>query len=261
VAFERFAHTLVGWWDAADDRRRSECRERPERNYETEPALTDLFENFLLHTTTEDAVRIIKPIVNAIDRHPDKVHWILLGLIGVEDRQPNTSQFWSLWELFADGVQRARWLAKIDDEHAIGREMISAIFLGTWWKEGIRRWQSLEGHVGNVHALFENLPASATVLHSYLEFLYHVGEQLLPEAFIHITKRLQQGDPRQMLRKGDTVFLLEVLLQRYVYGRPLELKRRSDLREAVLFLLDLLVENGSSSAFRMRDDFVTPVPP
>ena len=59
--------------------------------------------------------------------------------------------------------------------------------------------------------------------------------------------------------RGDTVFRLEVLLRRYVYGRPIELKRQRDLREAVLFLLDLLVENGSSAAFRMRDDFVTPV--
>ena len=59
-------------------------------------------------------------------------------------------------------------------------------------------------------------------------------------------------------RRRDTVFRLEVLLRRYVYGRPIDLKRQQDLWEAVLFLLDLLVENGSSAAFRMRDDFVTP---
>ena len=29
--------------------------------------------------------------------------------------------------------------------------------------------------------------------------------------------------------------------------------------DEVLYLLDTLVENGSSAAFRMRDDFVTPV--
>jgi len=137
--------------------------------------------------------------------------------------------------------------------------MMSAIFLGSWWKEEVRHWRSLEGHAGHVHALFEDLPASSMVLDAYLQFLYHVGEQSLPEAFTRIAKRLQQGDPRQMMRKGNSVFLLEVLLQRYVYGRPLELKRQGDLREAVLFLLDLLVENGSSAAFRMRDDFVTPV--
>ena len=39
----------------------------------------------------------------------------------------------------------------------------------------------------------------------------------------------------------------------------MELKRQRELREAILSLLDLLVENGSSAAFRLRDDFVTPV--
>ena len=61
-----------------------------------------------------------------------------------------------------------------------------------------------------------------------------------------------------MLRMSNTVFLLEVLLQRHVYGRPLALKRDTDVRDAVLSLLDILVDKGSSAAFRMRDDFVTP---
>ncbi len=62
-----------------------------------------------------------------------------------------------------------------------------------------------------------------------------------------------------MLQKGNTVFMLEVLLQRYVYGRSLALKRQGEIRKGVLLLLDQLVENGSSAAFWMRDDFVTPV--
>ena len=61
-----------------------------------------------------------------------------------------------------------------------------------------------------------------------------------------------------MLKNTDTIFMLEVLLQRQVYGNPLRLKSQRTVREAILFLLDTLVENGSSAAFRMRDDFVTP---
>jgi hypothetical protein len=259
AAFERLAHTVVGWWDSDEGWRRGERDERIQRNYETEAMLVSLLESFLLRTTTPDATRIVNPIVGAVDRHPDKVHWFLVGLIGVEDRQPNTSQFWSLWKQFADAVRHATWLSRVDKEHARGREMISAIFLGTWWKEEVRHWRSLEGHARRIHTLFQDLPASSAILESYLRFLYHIGEQSLPEAFIQIARRLQQGDSRHMLRKGNTVFLLEVLLQRYVYRKPLELKGRRNLREAVLVLLDLLVENGSSAAFRMRDDFVTPI--
>jgi len=61
------------------------------------------------------------------------------------------------------------------------------------------------------------------------------------------------------LHKSNTRFMLEVILQRYVYPKPLELKQRPELRDSVLSLLDLLVELGSSASFKMRDDFVTPV--
>jgi hypothetical protein len=260
AAFERLAGTLVGWWDADQNQRRSRRRERQrEPNYMAESTLTDLLENFLLRTPTADAMRIIMPIAEAVDRHPGKVRRLLQGLIGVEDRQPNTAQFWALWEMLAAKVRCASWLPGIDDEYASGDEIMSAIFLRSWWKDEVRHWRSLEGHARRVHTLFEDLPASSTVLDDYLCFLYHIGEQSLPEAFIRIANRLQQGDSRQMMRQGNTVFLLEALLQRFVYSRPLELKRRSELREAVLFLLDLLVECGSSAGFQMRDDFVTPV--
>ena len=137
--------------------------------------------------------------------------------------------------------------------------MLSALFLGIHWKDSVRHWRGLEGHAHQVHDLFGALAPSPTVLEKYLGFLYHVGEQSLPEAFIRVAARLKSGEPQYLLSKANSIFLLEVLLQRYVYARPLELKKRKDLREAILFLLDQLVEAGSSAAFRMRDDFVTPV--
>ena len=70
---------------------------------------------------------------------------------------------------------------------------------------------------------------------------------------------LQEGDPNELLSDGNTVFYLESLLQRYVYGEPLRVKSDPKLRVAVLAILDSLVDSGSSAAYRMRDDYVTPV--
>ncbi|WP_437936888.1 nSTAND1 domain-containing NTPase [Sorangium sp. So ce341] len=263
AAFERFAYTLVGWWRSDDDSRAAyaDRNKRPrQRDFRTESTLRGLLQNFLLRTSTTAAATIVRPILNAVEQYPREVERVLQGLIFAEDSCRNTAQFWSLWTLFADRVRRASWLPGIDREHARGREMVSAVFLGSWWKEDVRHWRSLEGYAGRVNSLFEDLPGSSTVLDSYVRFLYYIGEQSLPGAFVCIAKRLKVGDPRQMLKKGNTVFLLEVLLRRFVYGRPLELKRHRELREAVLVLLDLLVEGGSSAAFLMRDDFVTPVP-
>jgi hypothetical protein len=136
--------------------------------------------------------------------------------------------------------------------------MLAAIFMTYGWKQNVRHWSTLEGYAHQVDALFEALPRVAVVLEAYLAFLYHIGAQSLPQAFVHIGGALQEGNCVDMLSKSNTVFLLEVLLQRHVYGRPLELKQDQALRDAVLYLLDVLVERGSSAAFRMRDDFVTP---
>ncbi|MGA2065681.1 MAG: hypothetical protein ABSG86_11960 [Thermoguttaceae bacterium] len=260
AAFHRLGETLVAWWDADDDCRHDRYEWHPGRSHETEAELTGLLENFLLRTSAPAAGVILQPILDAVDRHPEECRWLVLGLIGQEDRQPSTAQFWSLWELFADKVRNAKWLQWLDAARPTGQEMLSAMFLGASWKDDIRHWRSLEGHSQRVHSLFDDLPASSVVLDHYLRFLYHVGEHSLPEAFIRIANRLQQGDPAQLLKLGNSVFLLEVLLQRYVFGRPLQLKSQNDLRDAVLVLLDALVEQGSSAAFRMRDDFVTPLP-
>lgn len=260
AAFTRTAHTLVEWWDSDNERQYHHDRRGRERNYETEFKVIELLSNFAMRTS-DDTVRVLlQPLFDAIDRHPRDTCRVVEHLVVIEDRRPNTPRFWAVWNLFADRIRRADWLSRLDDrEYSIGNEILSVIFLGTNWKENVRHWRSIEGYADHVHALFEDLPPSTIVLDAYIRFLYHIGEQSLPNAFVRIVNRLRSGDIQRMLRKTNTVFMLEVLLQRHVYGRPLELKRERFIREAVLFLLDTLVEQGSSRAFRMRDDFVTPI--
>jgi hypothetical protein len=255
AAFARASRTLVDWWDAGDDRER-----RHDRNFHTEAAMAEHLQQFVMRATSASALAVLRPVLDAIDRHPREIHSIIQGLTSIEDNGPNTPHYWYLWGLFADGVKRAKWISRLKDEHPSGSEMLSSLFLTSWWKDNLRHWRSLEGYAHHVHALFEALPPSSIVLDDYLRFLYHIGERSLPEAFVRVANSLKRGDVQAMLHKTNTVFLLEVLLQRYVYGRPLELKRDRAIREAVLFLLDTLAENGSSAAFRMRDDFVTPGP-
>ncbi len=257
-AFEHLARTLVAWWDSDDDVRSSH-RGRRARKFKTERAQSRLLQMFVLQTSLAAACKILQPILDAVERHPKEAGQTLEGLIYANDSNPNTPQFWSLWSLFAERMRAAKWLRGIDSKYGRGKELVSALFLGIRWKDGVRHWRGLEGHARQVHNLFDALLPSATVLERYLTLLYHVGEQSLPEAFIRVAARLNSGEPQYLLSKANSISTLEVLVQRYVYGRPLELKKRKDLRDAILFLLDQLVEAGSSAAFRMRDDFVTPV--
>jgi hypothetical protein len=253
AAFARASKTLVAWWKSGDDREHGR-----ERNFHTESDVSQHLQEFLLRTSPDAAREVLAPVLAAIDRHSRELQSIMQGLTGIQDSNPNTPQYWLLWGLFAEAVKRAKWVPHLGDEHPEGSELLSAIFLTAFWKDNVRNWRFLDGYAHLVHALFESLLPTSIVLDDYVRFLYHIGERSLPEAFVRVAEALRRGDAQEMLEKTDTVFLLEVLLQRHVYGRPLELKNDPRIREAVLFILDNLVETGSSAAFRMRDDFVTP---
>lgn len=259
AGFRRTAETLVSFWDIKNEHSRGQNRGKSERNYWNEMAASMRLQEFMMRTSSDVTAAILMPILDAVDRNPREISEFIKGLAGIEDREPNTAHFWFVWLLFADRIRRANWLGQLSQECSIGNEMISAIFLGLLWKEDIHHWRSLNGYAHHVHNLFNDLPPSSIVMDNYIRFLYDIGEHSLPEAFVNIANRLRVGEPQLLLRKTNTIFMLEVLLQRHVYGRPLELKRERKLRDAVLFLLDLLVEQGSSAAFRMRDDFVTPI--
>lgn len=252
--FVRASRTLVAWWDSDDDR-----RSRRDRDFRTEAAISSHIEEFAMRTGQTAALQVIGPLLDAVDRHSREIHQVIQGLTVIEDRDAHTSQYWYLWALFADRIRRAS-ITELDERSPIGREILRTIFLTSGWKEEVRHWKSLEGYVDRIHGLFEDLPPAAIVVEHYVQFLYQIGEQSLPHSFVRIAEALGRGDQQAMLRGGDTAFLLEVLLQRHVYGRPLELKQDGRIRESVLFLLDGLIEAGSSAAFRMRDDFVTPGP-
>jgi hypothetical protein len=151
------------------------------------------------------------------------------GLTGIQDSNPNTEQYWFLWGLFAEAVKGAKWVKHLGSEHPTGSSLLSAIFLTSFWEDHVRHWRFLGGYAHLVHRLFEALPPTSIVLDDYTRFLYHIGERSLPDAFVRIADALRRGDPQTMLEKSNTPFMLEVLLRRYVYGRPLELKRDARL--------------------------------
>lgn len=250
----RASEDLVNCWNREHNR----SPDRRDRNFHREQAISDRIQQFVMRASDADAEQVLQPILDAVERHPREVRNVIQGFTSSEDSNPNTQHYWFLWNLFAERVKRAKWLAHLDGEQPHGSEVLSTIFLTAWWKDNVRHWRSLEGHAHNVDALFDALPPVWIVLDSYVRFLYHIGERSMPAAFVRVAKALRRGNPADMLRESNTVFMLEVLLQRHVYARPLELKRDPVLREAILYVLDMLVESGSSAAFRMRDDFVTP---
>lgn len=255
-AHARLAGTLVAWWDQEAKDRHSEPGHR--RSHETVLGLTKLIARFAHGCAQSDADRVLAPILGAVDTHPDKAEDVLQEVIFEEDRVRSAANFWHIWHLFATRMESAAWLPRMDDRYPSATSFVRAIFLSAWWKDDARHWTPLEGRAHLLGELLLRLPNSPLAFESYVRFLYGVGRRSLPTAFVTVAEYLKRG-PVALLSVSNTVFMLEVLLREWVYGHPAELKRDPRLRESVLSLLDSLVEAGSSTSFRMRDDFVTPL--
>lgn len=254
--FSRVAILIRTWWDSS----RSRNDRAFNRPFESEQTCLDYLCHFLLDLPIQEALTISQPLIDAVESEPHEASKFIRQLVSTEDRVLKKDSFWPLWQAIADRVADSPWVQHLASRHSVGTELIRNLFLGLSWKDEIRSWHSIEGYSDRIDSLYERLPPCATVLHAYLYYLYHIGELSLPHAFRILAHSLQQGDAKAMLADSNVRFYLESLLQRYVYSNPAKLKSLPQLRDAVLHLLDQMIEAGSSVAYRMRDDFITPTP-
>ncbi len=253
--FTKLAVALTNWWRADSDRNQ---RHAVQRHYQLEHICAEKIARFFLRLPEQEAVKTCVPLINASIDCPKEAGQFLEKLIIAEDSVGSGAIFWTLWQTYADRVLKARWAGSLNDRYPNGVPLINALFLGVPWNEGVRSWQRMTGNESRLDRLFEALPPSAPVLVAYSRFLSQVGENSLPAAFVLVGAKLRQAGAGVALLTSDAQFYLESLLRRWVLSQPGKLKEHTALRDSVLFILDELVQAGSSVAYRLRDDFVTP---
>ena len=252
VFYSRVAHWLADAWRA--DRSRIEL---PVRDYRLEAVAHESLASFVLGVSADLAMQICTPVVEAVVAAPDKGQWFVSKLILGADRSTGDC-FWDLWQAIADAIVHSPWGTGLTNETKFDLGLLSMIFLGPFWKEDARDWHRLDGHTGNVDELALSLPATVPVARAYCDYLNRIGHQSLPGSFVVVGRMLENGDAMRIASDSGVAFGLETLLRPFVYSEPHRIKTDTRLRKAILVILDALVAGGSASAYRMRDDFVTP---
>jgi hypothetical protein len=169
----------------------------------------------------------------------------------VEDQQQQSSaRFWLLWSQLAGAIS----LEPSPDALPVLR----ALFLEISWKEDTRIWKPLANHGDLLLALFEQLASNPHTLRSFALLAARFRDEFIPMALPALARKATGLSERRYLDQ-ITMTSLEGILRGLVYSGAFEIRRKPDMRTAVLDLLDLLVDAGSSIAFKMRDDFLTPL--
>lgn len=212
----------------------------------------------MLRLPSNEARQICQPLIDGVDTNTREAADFLQDFIAAADGRADDC-FWDIWQDIANRAVSAPWVSRLDSDRPYEASFIHRLFLGIPWKDNVKHWVRLDGHAHRINELAMRLPVVVVCLDDYCRFLYTIGQQSLPDSFKVVRARFEQGDAIRIVSSSDISFYLESLLIRFVYSEPQRLKSEPELRDAVLVILDALISAGSSSAYRMRDDFVTPL--
>ncbi|MES1950258.1 hypothetical protein S4A8_05343 [Salinisphaera sp. S4-8] len=251
----RTAAAITEQWDRELENR----RRRGNRDYHFEHDFYQKLACFALKLPNDQALLACMPFVEAVANHPHEMATFVRTLVAEADKNSEHDPFWDIWQAFAEAITTAPWVDLLDSSYSSYKEIVGSVFLRSFWKADIRHWRRLKNQGHRVDDLAKQFPGSAAVFDAYCQFLHDIGERSLPNGFVILADSLLSDTLATILSDGNTAYLLETLLRRNVYSEPYRLKSDPKVRRSVLVLLDRLVDAGSSAAYRMRDDFVTPL--
>jgi hypothetical protein len=258
---ESFVHSWKHDFRHGGHRRRADYGQR--RNYEAETALRRQYAQFVVHCQGDVAVKLWKPFEDAIPSYADEIEEVFKQLIYAEDTAQKGAAFWAIWNATKLRlVTRPRFHERIKDDQSGYAKLASVLLLDyIYWKEDAREWKPLRGHEKEVRDFFNLTGTAPPICRSFIRLLDGVGAFLLPDALNWLAEQVRKGDPSCMIGDRNSLFSLARILTPLVFSQTETLRKNPALRDAALLILDVMVEQGSSAAFRMRDFLITPVAP
>jgi hypothetical protein len=258
---QRSAALLPAFWEANDRTRRLRSGGHDdEERYDAriEHDFVDAICRFAVQLKPADGLALLEPVFAAAPRFPEKASSVVTWLILRQGDRVPAPTLWTLWQRFADDFAAGVNPEQVDEEHSDEAKMLRELFLGVNWAEQ-RDWLPLHGETQRLRAFFLRLPPMEQGFECYAYYLAKAGTPTLPDALIEVSAKLVEPGSHVLLNEAS-IFYLEEILTRLIYGGNSRIRIEGALRQGTLRILDALVAAGSSPAFKLRDDFLTPPP-
>lgn len=239
------------------ENRRTPGEERERIRYEHRHGFSYLFSKYvILQDVQGEAADLLDLIVAGIGRAPEAAAALLQDILIAELNDNAGERFWYIWSRCADAAYSKAASVEFPNRmgYSEGRTLLRTIlFAETGWKADVKRWDELEQHRDFVHEAFARVGNTPRGFAALLRLLSTVGAFLLPDAIVELDSARANCDPATLLEDESAKYDLELLLRDCVLSMGTELRTRDALRRAALRLMDLLVNQGSSLAFQLRE--------
>lgn len=225
-------------------------------NYGVNHDFLQTYAFFVLSLPEKEIYEYLKPFIDNF-KASKTFAYLFQEFILAEDILNAYDNFWLVWNYFKEKVFEI--CKKNGNNLAYNNEIVkSYLFATIHWKENTKEWNSLKDRNKRFFKeISQEIGHYPSALYALSKLLNDIGSSYINDGIIWISGIL--GKNKDLVNKNleiNTIFYIENLVRKYIYNNREEIKRRSDLKQMVLIILNFLIEKGSIIGYMLREDIL-----
>ncbi len=225
-------------------------------SFELKNQFIDTFTKFILEIDKNDISFYLEKTIKEFQPSEEIVSFFT-QLIYTQDKINNYENFWEIWEMFESKIveicQKGDGYNYIDE--IITVYLFSIGRYGTLWNENTKEWHSFqEKDKRFMKRISEKIGHCPSTLYALSSFLTTVGSKYLYDGIGWIAQIVRNhSDTLNKKVDSNTIFNLENILRKYIFINLQTIRKERKKKEDVLIILNLLIEQGSSLSYMLRE--------
>ncbi|HOT99033.1 MAG TPA: hypothetical protein PKZ83_18070, partial [bacterium] len=127
-----------------------------------------------------------------------------------------------------------------------------------WWKETAKEWHSLRDREKFFFdKIAQEIGSYPPVFYSLCKIFNDIGSRFLEDGISWLSDIIRRT-PKLVSEEldADTIYYLENLIRRYALTNRSKIKKTIKIKDAVIVILNFLVERGSITGYLLREDIL-----
>jgi len=218
--------------------------------FSMKPRILTRFARFVLSSTEDEAIELIRPFVDQFNGRQDTVD-LLSAIVYAEDALNKYETFWAIWKaIYPKAVELCHKYTYFDHPEAWLRSYLFANFdwTGTSWRSIKERERAF------FRKAARDMGSHPSAFYSLCKFLNDIGSGFADDGIDWLSEVLRKGEtPAREQPEVNGVYYLEKFVRRYVDLNLTKIRNTPRLKENLVVILDFLVEKGSVVGYMLRD--------
>ena len=221
-------------------------------DFSTRHRFLQKFAHFVLSADRADIQAYVQPLVDNF-KTIDYTEDIFQEFVSAEDKLNKYDVFWEVWELFYPCIlvlcQRSTYFHSSSTVH-------NYLLAWPWWRKDAKEWHSLKDREkGFFQRVARDIGSHPAVLYSLARLLNEIASGFASDGIFWVSEIIERGiNHADEKLETNTIYYLENLVRGFVLRNRHKVRTTPQIKAAILVILNFLIEQGSVTAYLVRED-------